>query len=97
MNRAKGQLHITDDWKKFDIEIQGIDAVIGNGLAMSTSTNIINPFSFNQESRPTLRDIVQMVKCYRAMPGFGNYLPELDYNLNSKIDLADLTTVAANM
>jgi hypothetical protein len=95
--RAKGQMHIAEDWKKFDIKVDGVDVVKGNGIGMSTSTNAINQFSFNQDARPTLRDLFQIVKSYRAMPGFGNYLPELDYNLDSKISLADLTTVGAHM
>ena len=95
--RAKGQLHITDDWKKFDIQIQGVETIEGNGLTMRTTRNVINPFSFSDLARPTIQDLFQLVRCYRAMPGFGNYIPEVDYNMDSKIDLKDLTTVAANM
>ncbi len=97
LNKAKGQLHITEDWKKFDVAIEGIDVVNGKGFLMNTAINMINPFSFTGAPKPVVGDLVQLVKCYRAMPGFGNYLPELDYNQDSKIDLADLTTVAANM
>ena len=95
--KAKGQLLITEDWKKFSLEITGINAVTGKGVSMNTAANMISPFSFTGASRPVLTDLVQLVRCFRAMPGLGNYLPELDYNSDSKIDLTDLTTVAANM
>jgi len=97
VTKAKGQLHITEGWKKFDIEIEGIDALKGIGIAMTTTTSMINPFSYEGGSAATLKDLFQLVRCFRTMPGFGNYNPELDCNMDSKIDLADLTTVAANM
>jgi len=95
--KAKGQLHMLDDWKRFEIEIEGIDTLKGVGFAMITTSAEINPFSFKADSTANFEDLVAVVRCFRAMPGFGNYVPELDYNLDSKIDIADLTTVAANM
>lgn len=95
--KAKGQLHITEGWKKFDIEIEDVETLKGNGIAMTTTTSRINPFSYEAGSTVTIKDLIQIVRCFRAMPGFGNYIRELDYNMDSKIDLADLTTLAANM
>lgn len=97
VTRAKGQLHVTEGWKKFDIEIEGIDVLKGIGISMITATRRINPFSYGGNSTATFSDLLQVMKCFRSMPGFANYNPELDYNMDSKIDLADLTTVAANM
>ena len=97
VTRGKGQLHIPDGWKTFDIEIEGIDTIKGVAIAMTTTTNRINPFSIGTNPTVTLQDMFQIVKSLRAMPGFGNFRPELDYNGDSKIDMADLTTVAANM
>jgi hypothetical protein len=97
VTRAKGQLHVTEGWKKFDIEIEGTDTLKGIAIGMTTTTRMINPFSYEGGLRATLNDLYQVLRCFRAMPGFGNYNPELDYNSDSKIDLADLTTVAANM
>ena len=95
--RAKGQLHISRDWKEFDLEIEGTPIVKGIQISMITTTRKMNPFSFHGMPAPTLKDLFYIVKCFRAMPGFGNYDPELDFNEDSKIDIADLTTVAANM
>lgn len=97
VTRAEGQLYITEDWKEFDVEIEGVDNVKGIEISMMTTTRMIHPFSFGGSFTPTLKDLSSIVSCFRAMPGFGNYDPELDYNEDSKIDLADLTTVAANM
>lgn len=36
-----------------------------------------------------------LIRGFRAIPGFSNYNPDLDCNKDSKIDLADLTTVAS--
>ena len=95
--QAMGQLHITSDWKKFSITIDGVDSLQGVEISMMTTTNAMNPFSYEGGPSASLRDLKQIVGCFRAMPGFGNYNPELDYNTDSKIDIADLTTVAANM
>lgn len=34
---------------------------------------------------------------YGEMPGWGNYDPKMDLSGDLKIDIADLSTVAANM
>jgi len=95
--RANGQLHIMDGWKKFEIEIEGVDTLKGVGLETIITKARINVFSFEGGTNAILQDLIQITRCFRAMPGFGNYVPELDYNLDSIIDAADLTTVAANM
>ena len=95
--RVKGQLHILDGWKKFELEIGDIDTIKGVGFAMRITHTRMNAFSFRAGANANLQDLIRITRSFRAMPGFGNYVPELDYNLDSKIDAADLTTVAANM
>ena len=97
VTKGEGQLLITEDWKEFDVEIEGTDNVKGVQTSMRTTTRMMSPFSFGGGFVPTLKDLFHIARCFRAMPGFGNYDPELDYNDDSKIDLTDLTTVAANM
>ena len=97
VTKVKGQLIITEGWKKFDIEIEGIDTIKGIGITQMITTRVINPFSYEGGSAATLTDLFQLTRCFGTMPGFGNYNPELDYNMDSRIDIADLTTVAANM
>lgn len=95
--RVEGQLHILDGWKKFELKIEDIDTLKGVGRAMIITSTRINAFSFTANASANLQDLIRITRCFRAMPGLGNYVPELDYNLDSKIDAADLTTVAANM
>ncbi len=95
--KVTGQLLITKDWKEFNLEIEDTDLVKGIQVSMITTTRMINPFSFEGRPTPSINDLIHIMKCFRSMPGFGKYDPELDYNADSKIDLADLTTVAANM
>jgi hypothetical protein len=95
--QANGQLLITADWKNFTIQIEGVNVLTGFEVCMMTTTNLMNPFSYQGGSTATQQDLMQVAGCFGAMPGFGNYIPELDYNHNSVIDICDLSTVAANM
>ena len=59
-----------------------------------------NPFKVSEDESSnvvTRADVKAVVKCYRAMPGWGSYDSRMDFNNNFKIDIADLSTVAANM
>jgi hypothetical protein len=96
-SQKKGQLLIPVGWKSFVIKINGIEALSGVEISMFTVTGVMSPFSYQGGPSPNLADLRQIVGCFRAVPGFANYNPELDYNKDSKIDIADLTTVAANM
>jgi len=95
--QATGQLLITSDWKQFTLKVDGVDALKGVQISMVTSTNPMSPFSNSAGLAPNLGDLKNIMGCFRAIPGFSNYNPDLDYNHNSQIDLSDLTTVAANM
>jgi hypothetical protein len=97
LTQAKGQLLITSDWKSFTISIEGADTLQGAEISMMTTTNPMNPFSFSAGPQANFRDLMQVMGGFRAVPGLANYNPDLDCNKDSKIDLADLTTVAANM
>jgi hypothetical protein len=97
VTQAKGQLLITPDWKKFTIVVDGADTLQGIEISMTTTTNPMNQFSFGAGPRANIGDLMQVMGGFRAIPGFSNYNPDLDCNKDSKIDLADLTTVAANM
>ena len=94
---AKGQLGITSDWKKFTLTIGDDNPLTGIEISMRTTTSMINPYSFGFGSAATRSDLIQVIASFRSMPGLPNYNPDLDCNQDSKIDLADLTTVAANM
>jgi hypothetical protein len=95
--QAAGQLLITSDWKKFTLSVDGADTLQGVEISMATTTNPMNPFSFSGAPQTNLGDLMKVMGGVRAIPGFGNYNPDFDCNKDFKIDIADLTTVAANM
>ncbi len=42
-------------------------------------------------------DVKAVAQCYGAMPGWGSYDTSMDFNNNYRVDIADISTVAANM
>jgi hypothetical protein len=95
--QAKGQLGITSDWKQFKLTIGEDNTLQGIEISMRTTTNMMNPFSSGIGPTATKSDLMLVLGSFRSLPGLPNYNPDLDCNKDSKIDLADLTTVAANM
>ena len=45
----------------------------------------------------TRSDVKAVGQCYGAMPGWGSYDTRMDFNNNYRVDIADISTVAANM
>jgi hypothetical protein len=63
-----------------------------------------NPFKITDDisgnvvsNTVTREDIKAVTKCYGAMPGWGSYDTRMDFNNNYRVDIADISTVAANM
>jgi hypothetical protein len=63
-----------------------------------------NPFKITDDTTGnvvsntvTREDIKAVTKCYGAMPGWGSYDTRMDFNNNYRVDIADISTVAANM
>ncbi len=44
----------------------------------------------------TRTDVKTIAKCNGASPGWGNFDLGMDFNKNYRIDIADISTVAAN-
>jgi hypothetical protein len=66
--QAKGQLHITSDWKKFNIIIDGVDSLQGIQISKMTTNKVMSPFSFGAGPSASLKDLMQMTGSFRAMP-----------------------------
>ncbi len=96
--KAYGELTVTDNWTKFTLAIDGIDPLTGSVFRSMTRQMQFNPFKITEESDVVTRaDLKEVVRCFRAMPGWGSYDTRMDFNNNYKIDIADLSTVASNM
>ena len=98
-SKAYGELNITDNWTKFTLSIDDQEPLTGSVFRSMTRQIEFNPFKMIEDSstKVTRADLSEMVKCFHAMPGWGNYDAQMDFNGNFKIDIADLSTVAANM
>ena len=100
VQKAYGELTITDNWSKFTLAINGIDPLTGSVFRSVTRQVQFNPFKITDDTTSnivTRADLVEVVKCYRAMPGWGRYDTRMDFNNNYRVDIADLSTVASHM
>jgi hypothetical protein len=108
VTKAYGELNVTDNWTKFEIVIEGLDPLTGSVFRSMTRQKQFNPFKVadddvegtaveTETEKVTRVDLVTIRRCYGAMPGWGNFDQKMDFNGNYKIDIADLTTVAANV
>ncbi len=103
VTKAYGELNVTDNWTKFKLSLTGMDPLTGTVVRSAMRQMQFNPFHISESDdvtgteAVTKTDLTTVVKSYRAMPGWGNYDSKMDFNLNYKIDIADLSTVAANV
>ncbi len=97
---AYGELNVTDNWTKFTLSINGIDPLTGSVFRSVQRQVQFNPFKVTDDTTSTVvtkADVAAVIHAYGAMPGWGNYDARMDFCSHFKIDIADLSTVAANM
>jgi hypothetical protein len=100
VTQIEGNLTITDNWTTFTLKFNGIDDTLSGTVTRTlTRQAAFNRFAIIDQSatKVTRADLNQMVTCFRAMPGWGNYDAQMDFNGNFQIDIADISTVASNM
>jgi hypothetical protein len=98
--KAYGELTVTDNWNKFTLAIRGIDLLTGSVSHSMQRQMQFNAFKMTDDSVSnivTRADIKAVAQAYGAMPGWGNYDTKMDFNGNFRVDIADISTVAANM
>ena len=82
----------------FILSIEGIDLLMGIIVGCKWSYVEIKICDVTgDDNEVNLRDLVKVAKSYRTVPGLWNYNHDVDFNFDYKIDMGDLTTVAANM
>lgn len=94
---AYGELSITGN--QYTLNINGIDQLSGS-VYRSITRSWFNPFKMTDDSAGkvvTSSDVKVVAQNYGAMPGWGNYDSSMDFNNNYRVDIADISTVAANM
>jgi hypothetical protein len=97
--KAYGELTVTDNWTKFVLSIDGVDKLNGVVTRARMNQMIFNKFKVSEDGTEKVSrvDLTVLSKIYGARPGWGSYDGNLDFNCNYKIDIADITTVAANV
>ncbi len=98
-NEVYGELNVTDNWTKFVLAIDGVDELNGVVTRARLRQMIFNKFKVSEDETDKISriDLTVLAKIYGARPGWGSYDSNMDFNCNYKIDIADLTTVAANV
>ena len=101
--KVYGELNVTDNWTKFTLALTGYDKLTGSVIRSMTRQMQFNPFKISEDlttsasNLVTKTDLAALARNYRAMPGWGKYEQQMDFNCNYKIDIADVATVAANV
>jgi hypothetical protein len=93
---AYGELTVSDN--KFTLNINGMDPLTG-AVYRSITRSWFNPFKMTDGSTSnivTRSDVHAIANCYGNMPGWGTYQSNMDFNGNYRVDIADISTVAAN-
>ena len=98
-NKAYGELNVTDNWTKFVLSIDGVDELNGIVTRARMRQMMFNKFKVSEDGTDKVSriDLTVLARIYGARPGWGSYDSNMDFNCNYKIDIADLTTVAANV
>jgi hypothetical protein len=98
-NKAYGELKVTDNWTKFVLSIDGVDELNGVVTRAGMWQMMFNKFKVSEDGTDKVShiDLTVLARIYGARPGWGSYDSNMDFNCNYKIDIADLSTVAANV
>ena len=96
---ASGALNVTDGTTTFLLSIEGIEDLTGVVGRARMAQMTFNQFKVNEDDTETVTrvDLKTLARNLGARPGWGAYDSNMDFNCNYKIDIADLSTVAANV
>jgi hypothetical protein len=82
---------------KFELTIDGVGTLSGYAWKSFIWANELNICDFDERGKVDIHDLVKAAKHYGEVPGFDDYDPNLDVCGDGKIDIGDLTTIAANI
>ncbi len=96
-SQKEGTLTVTDN--TFSLNINDVGVLTGS-IYRSITRSWFNPFKMSDDSTTstvTRSDVKLIAQNYGTMPGWGNFNSNMDFNNNFRVDIADISTVAANM
>lgn len=94
---APGELRVIQNWMRFELAIEGIPTLSGFVSMHRIAFVEIKLCDLNDDGKVDLLDIIRVAKAWRAVPGTPRYNVDADFNFDCEINLADLTTLAANI
>lgn len=99
VSKAYGELNVTSNWTKFTLSIDNQNVLSGKIFRSITRQLEFNRCAIVDSSafKTSRADLAKMVTCMHAVPGWGGYDSQMDFNGNFKVDIADLSTVAASI
>ena len=97
--REDGTLEIDSSTNTFTLVSASLGTLSGTVTRQKTSSMQFNTFKINDDATNivTKSDFASIKKAFGSGLGWGNYDQRMDYNFDYKIDIADITTVAANV
>ncbi|UCH32427.1 MAG: hypothetical protein JSV05_03345 [Candidatus Bathyarchaeota archaeon] len=99
--QGEGELCVLNDWHDFQLRIDGIDLLSGDVIMYAVGQWEIKICDVNGDGvgdgKVDIHDLVRVARRYGSMPGLGSYDIEMDFNFDFRIDIGDLTTLAANI
>jgi hypothetical protein len=96
-SQSKGTLTVSDN--TFTLLMEEVGDLKGS-IYRSITRSWFNPFKMTDDSTGTVvtrTDVKTIAEQYGTMPGWGNFDLKMDFNNNYRVDIADISTVAANM
>lgn len=96
---AYGELAVANTGSSFTLKIGDLDQLSGTVRLHQISNRLFNPFKLGDDESVgvTQTELRNMARAYGAMPGWGNYNQNMDYNFDYQIGICDIATAAANM
>lgn len=99
---AQGYLALPNQTPRFELNITGIDVLTGY-VAMSVLQfkqiqffDVAGPNGV-PDGKVDIHDLVRVARAYGTVVGMSGYSFDMDFNLAGRIDIFDLTTIAANI
>jgi len=94
---APGELRVINGWKAFELNISGVDLVIGSVYHYFFGSMEIKMGDVTGDGKVNIHDLVHVAHAYGCKPGFKGFDLNMDFNDDFQIDVGDLAAVAANI
>lgn len=97
VSQAQGELRVPAHTGRFELSITGIDMLSGFLWAVQIQFKEIKLFDLTGDGKVTIHDLVRVARRYGSVTGMRAYDFEMDFNLEGKVTIGDIATVATNI